>query len=208
MMKSQEVKEALSGKSDNDELEELVQAIEITEDDDLQSLSKKQQAQISKLVKYFTKKITNAENNAVEKATKDTREKEAAEIRKFSDANPGMKNQDVVDLMQPLYNKGKTLQEAYDAATKALGLDPTTGEPPKEETAEEKKARGQKEAKAKAKDGLPKTSAKSDLIEEPPGDDDKGGSKKDTPLSLDDALAANSAAYIAKHGDPFDKKEE
>lgn len=210
MMKSPEVKEALTGKSDDEELEELLAAIEITDDDDLNSLSKKQQAQMTKVVKYFTKKVANAEKNAVDTATKDTREKEAAAIREFSATHPGMKNQDVVDMMQLLYDKGKSLEDAYAAATKAAGLDPATGEAPIEETPEEKKEREAKEAKAKAEKGdKPASSAKSTIPDDsdvpPDGEQDGEGG---TPVTLDEALAASSAAYIAKHGNPFEEQKE
>lgn len=207
MMKNPEVKEALHGKSDDEELEELLQAVDITDDDDLQSLTKKQSAQLTKVVKYFTKKIAKAESNAVETATKDTREKEAAAIQKFSDDNPGMKNQDVVDLMQPLYDKGKSLEDCYATACKALDLDPTTGIAPVAEDKEKsKEAKGDKEEPAKKEKTLI-SSAKSTLQDDTTPPDEEKEKKSEAPLTLDEALANSSAAYIAKHGSPFEKKE-
>jgi hypothetical protein len=203
-MKDKDVRDAL-GKKQTDEIDELLKDIDITDDDTIESLNKKQSARLNKVVKYFEKKLAETESNAVEKATADTRKKEDAKIQKFSEDNPGMKKQEVIDLMQPLYDKGKTLKEAYDVACKGLGLDPTTGEPPKEETAEEKTARETKEKEAKAK---AKNSQRSTITDDPDADDDEGkGKKDDGPISIDDALKANSAAYIAKHGNPFDQKE-
>jgi hypothetical protein len=202
-MKDKDVRDAL-GKSKTDEIDDLLKDIDITDDDTLESLNKKQSARLNKVVKYFTQKLAETESNAVEKATADTRKKEDAKIQKFSEDNPGMKKQEVIDLMQPLYDKGKTLKEAYDVACKGLGLDPTTGEAPKEETAEEKTAREAKEKEAKAK--AIKSSAKSTITDDPVGDDGEGKDKgKDKgPVSIDDALKANSDAYIAKHGSPFE----
>lgn len=207
------MKKALAGKSKDEELESLLEDLDIGDDDTLESLAKKSGAKIKKLVKYFTEQMANVEDSAVEKATKDTREKEAAAIKDFSTKNPGMKNDEVVALMQPLYDKGKPMEECYKVACKALDLDPTTGEAPVEETAEEKKERETKEAKAAKKAEKKETkgakqSAKSGTTEEEEDpDEDDPGKEPDKPLSLDEALASASSEYTAKHGNPFDTKD-
>ena len=214
MMQDPEVKKALLGKSDDAELESLLEDMDIGEDDTIESVAKKSSAKMKKLVKYFTTQMAKVGKDAVEEATKDTREKEAATINEFATKNPGMKNPEVVALMQPLYDKGKPMAECYKVACKALDLDPVTGEAPKEETTEEKTAREAKEAKAKkAKEKETKgakQSAKSGAAAEEEdldeGDPDKD-TKDDKPVSIDDALAAASAEYTAKHGNPYDQKE-
>ena len=203
MMNNSEVKDALGAKK-KEELEELLKAIEVTDSDDMESLNKKQQAQLSKVVKYFTKALADTEKSAVTKATADSRKAEDAKIAKFSKDHPGMKNSEVVDLMQAQYDKGKTLEESYEIACKGLGLDVATGEAPKEETAEEKVAREKKEAKTTKK----VTSNKSTLADDPDEGDEGAGEKKEAPKSLEDALQANSSAYIAKHGNPFEESKE
>lgn len=203
MMKNKEVREALSDSTSDKELEDLLKGVTITDDDDLDSLSKKQQKQIEKLVSYFDKKLTKVEKSAVEKATEDTRKKEDAEIAEFSANNPGMKDQNVVDLMQPLYNKGKPLAECYATACKGLGLDPTTGKEPVAE--EETKKSEKKEAKSDDTKGK-RTSAKSEMQDDDTSDKDEESPKLE-PKTLDEALAANSAAFIAKNGNPFEKKD-
>jgi hypothetical protein len=207
-MKDKDVKSAL-GKSKVLEIEDLLGDIDITDDETLESLNKKQQKQLKKVVKFFTEKMEESENSAVEKATADTRKREDATIQKFSADNPGMKNQEVVDLMQPLYDKGKPLSECYAVACKALDLDPKTGVTPVQETAEEKVEREKKEAKTKKDEKVKKiTSAKSTVTDDPAGDDEGEGKKEDAPLSIEESLKANSAAYIAKHGDPFATQKE
>jgi hypothetical protein len=166
MMKDKDVKSAL-GKSKVLEIEDLLGDIDITDDETLESLNKKQQKQLKKVVKFFTEKLEESENSAVEKATADTRKREDATIQKFSADNPGMKNQEVVDLMQPLYDKGKPLSECYAVACKALDLDPKTGVTPVQETAEEKVEREKKEAKTKEGEKVKKiTSAKSTVTDD------------------------------------------
>ena len=126
MMKNPEVRQALGG-SDDEELESLLESLEVGDDDTLESVAKKSDAKIKKLIKYFNSKVANAESNAVEKATEDTRKKEDAKIAKFSADNPGMKDPKVVALMQPLYDDGMPLDECYATACKGLDLDPVTG---------------------------------------------------------------------------------
>jgi hypothetical protein len=205
MMQNPEVREALGG-SDDKELEALLETLEVGEEDTLESVAKKSDAKIAKLIKYFNGKVAKAESNAVEEATKDTRKKEDAKIAKFSASNPGMNNPEVVALMQPLYDNGKPLDECYAAACKGLDLDPITGELPKgDDKGEEKKG---EDANDKDEGKGAKQSLKSGIGEEADVDTDEGEDKgKDTPISLDDALQAASASYIAKNGDPFATKE-
>lgn len=207
MMKDPEVRQALGGSSDDEELESLLESMDIGDDDTLETVAKKSDAKIKKLIKYFNSKVANAETNAVEKATEDTRKKEDAKIAKFSASNPGMKNPEVVALMQPLYDNGKPLDECYAAACKGLDLDPTTGIAPVDD--KDKKDDKGGEAKDKKDDKGAKQSIKSGIGEEIDDDaKDKGGDKgDDKPVSLDQALQAASASYIAKNGNPFEKKE-
>jgi len=202
LLKTKEGKQALAG-DDGEELAGLMEAIEVGDDDTMESMSKKQQTQLGKIVKYFTKKITEAESSAVEKATADSRKTEDAKIQKFSDSNPGMKNDRVVALMQPLYDKGESLEDSYKIACKALDLDATTGETPVEGDEKEKP----KEAKAKAtKEKKPVSSIKS-VISDDAGDVITPPEEKAAPLTLAETLSANSAAYIAKNGNPFGEQE-
>lgn len=216
MMKDPEVRKAVLGDQKDEELEELLNDLEVGEEDDLESLARKSNAKVKKLVKYFTKKMDNAEKSAEKKRAEDSQAQEDRKIKAFSDKNPGMKNAKVIALMQPLYNEGASLEDAYAQALKDLGLDgkeldPKTGEV-KHETEEEKAAREKTEAEAKKKakkqEGA-KSSAKSSVAHDDDNDDDDGDDpEKDKPVSLDDALQAASSDYIAKHGNPFEKKEE
>lgn len=206
MMNNSEVKDAL-GKGKTEELEELLKDIPITDDDDMQSISKKQQAQLQKVVKYFTKALDASEKNAVKTATADSRKAEDAKIAAFSKDHPGMKNSEVVDLMQVQYDNGKSLEDSYATACKALDLDPVTGVEPKEETAEEKTAREAKEAKGD-KPPVKKSSNKSTVTDDPDLGDEEGEKKEAPKKTLEEALAANSNAYIAKHGNPFEESKD
>lgn len=210
-LKTKEGQEAIRGtKDDQEELTEILKEIDITDDDDIQSVSKKHQAQIKKLVTYFGKQVANAKKDAVDEATKDSRAAEDAKIRAFAAKNPGMKNDKVLAMMQPLYDKGESLEDAYAIACRGIGLDPKTGEAPDDKGGKkDDDDKGGKQAKSSDDDkGGKRSSAKSGMNhdDDDDGGDDKGG-KKEPPKSLQDALAANSSEYIAKHGNPFDRKE-
>ena len=56
MLKDPDIVEALKSKDSSDELDDLLTTIEITAEDDLQSLSAKHQAQMVKIVKHFNTK--------------------------------------------------------------------------------------------------------------------------------------------------------
>ena len=209
MMKDPEMQKAIRGNSNDEELEELLKDLDITDDDTAETLAKKSNAKMKKLVKYFTAQVANAKDDAVEEATKDTREKEGAKIRKFSADNLGMKNDEVVELMQQRYDKGNSLEESYAFACKALDIDPKTGEAPKEETDEEKEAREKKEAKKKvAKKAGAKSSAKSGVTDADDDVDDDDDDESAKPMSLDEALASASAEFQAKNGNIFEDKKD
>ena len=209
MMSNPEVKKALSGSSTDEKLEELLKDLDISENDTMEDVARKSNAKVQKLVKYFTEEMANVKTSAVEEATKDTREKEAAKINKFAADNPGMKNPNVVAMMQPLYDQGESLEDAYAKACKGLDLDPKTGEEPQQETEEEKAAIEAKEAKA-GKEAKEEKGAKQSIKSAVSGDEDdleEEEEEEKPPLTLDDALAAADAAYVAKHGDPFEEKD-
>lgn len=206
-MKNPEVKQALSGNSTNEELEALLEDMDIGADDTIESVAKKSSAKMKKLVKYFTTEMAKVKTDAVNEATEDTRKREDAKIKKFATDNPGMKNPEVVAMMQQLYDNGKSLKEAYATACKGLDLDPVTGEAPKEETAEEKEAKVKKEKAAEKKAAGAKQSIKSGMADDDDGGGEDADDKDAKPMSLDEALASASSAYIAKNGNPFEKKE-
>ena len=191
-------------KSTSGELGDLLTAIEITDDDDMKSLSAKHQAQLVKIVKHFNTKLAETEASAVEKATAGEKNKEASRINKFSKENKGMANPDVVAAMQPFYDKGRTLEDSYAMACRALEIDPKTGEAP---TADDGKgSKGKKEEKKEAKKKEDKTllsSARTDLADDDLSDDDDDEGKDKKPLSIDDAIDANINKFIAEKGDPF-----
>jgi hypothetical protein len=174
----------------------LLEDIEVTDDDTIETLNKKQNARLQKVVNFLNKKLDEVTAKAVEEATRPSREKEAASIKEFEKDHPGMKNPDVIALMQPLYNKGKTLEECYNAACKALELDPTTGNKPEDgkDSKEQTKAKDNKSVKTSAKSLIP---------------DDSGidpDDKKGEDVTLEDIFAKNSNEFIAKHGNPFETK--
>ncbi len=172
-------------------------------------MSKKHQAQLTKVVKYFGEQLEETEKSAVEKSTAGDRAKEANKINAFHKDNPAMKNPDVVSAMQSFYDNGKSLEDSLKMACRALELDPKTGEAPKEQTAEEKaeakKVTAAEKAKNKTVEKKLATSARTDLS----GDDDyedDSEKKDDKPIDIEDAIDANMNAFIAEHGDPFEEK--
>jgi len=199
MLKDPEVIRELQNSNTDDKLTALLDDIELNDEDTIETVSKKHSKRLKEVVDYFTEKLKEVETNAVEKATAPTRQKEEQEIKDFSDKNPGMNNPEVVALMQPLYDKGKSLSEAYAVATKALDLDPTTGEPVGEEKKEEKGKEAKGEEKKETK---PISSMKSNLSDDSGEEEDE--KKDEGPLSIDQVIAASSNEFIAKHGDPFE----
>ena len=201
MMQNEEVRKEIFGEEDKGKIKEILSPVDITDDDTMESLSKKYMEKLSALADHFEGRITEAKNQAVEKATEDSRRAEEAKVRKFAEDNPAMQNSEVVELMNPLYNKGMSLEDAYAKACKALDISPESGKPIDEE---DDKAKDKEKKKDK-----PKSSAKTGLRDDETGDDeDKVGDDSDKEgKSLDEILSANSASFIAKNGDPFGDKE-
>ena len=202
LLKDKEVQDLISGKSKK-EIDDILGELDVTDDDTIESVVKKSQKQLKEVIKYFTNKLQEVETSAVEKATEDTRRKEAAKIQEFSDNNPGMNNPDVVSLMEPLYAKGKSLEECYATACKALDLNPGSGksitdDPIGDGDNDKDKAKDDKKGK--------KSSFKSDTTSGASDNDDEEGGEDKTKrddMSLTDIIKSNSADYIAKNGDPF-----
>lgn len=215
MMKDPEVRKEVLGDSKDEELEELLKDLDINDDDTVETIAKKSDAKVKKLINYFKKEMANVSKKTEEKASEDRKAQEDKKIQAFAAKNPGMNNTKVIALMQPLYDSGSTLEEAYESALKDLGihgkeLDPKTGEAvesPTEKETREAKLKEKEAKKAKKQEGA-KSSAKSGVGED---DDDDGGDADDKdkgPVSLDDALAAASADYTAKHGNPFEPAKD
>lgn len=203
LLKDPEVAKALE-KQNDDELEKLLSPLDISDEDTMESLTQKQQKQLAKVVTYFNNKLVEVEKNAVAKAQQPEIAKREREITEFSKANPGMKNPEVVAIMQPLYDKGESLDSCYKKACRALELDPVTGEVPKSEKDEAKNKDKAKDKGVEKKKDIPKSSAKSSLSDDP--DSTVGEEPEDkTGKSLDEIISANMNAYEAKNEINLDK---
>ena len=181
-----------------DKLAEILKDVEVTDDDTIESVSKKHQAKIQELVSYFNDRLDSVKAEAVEESTKDSRAAKEKEIKDFEAEHPkGMSNPEVIAIMQPLYDKGEPIADCYAKACRALELDPATGETPTEETPEEKAER-EKAEKAKEKETKKVASNKSSLTADEEDDEDDDRSKSDEPLSLEESLNANANTLMAK----------
>ncbi len=184
-------------KNDGEErLASILKGVEVTDEDTLESLSRKHQDQIRDLVTYFNDQIERSTQDAVTQATADTKAAKEREIQEFSRKNPGMDNAEIIEIMQPLYDKGESIEKCYAKACRALELDPTTGKPPVDpEEGNKKKA---PDAKDKDKDKKEKISSmKSDMVDDP-GDDTPKEKDDDTPISIEDSISANMNMLLAK----------
>ena len=183
-----------------DRLADLLKDVEVTDDDTIESVSKKHQSKIKELVSYFNDRLDEVKTQAVEESTADTKAAKEKEIHDFEKANPeGMKNPEVIAIMQPLYDKGETLASCYAKACRALELDVKTGLPPSDEGEEDKskkKSKGDEEAKEKSTKKL--SSNKSFLSDDGDEDEDDDDGKKDKPLTLTESLEANANTLLAK----------
>jgi len=184
-------KQALDS-GDESVLEDLTKAIELADDESLESLSQKHAKRLGDVVKYFSKKLKDVEDSAVEKATQPSRDKQAREIDEFTKTHEHMKNDDVIEVMKPFYNKGLPLDECYEKACKALDLDSS----PTVETDEDDN--DEKGKKAPPKKTAKRTSKKTSTTEEEPDGDVSKGEGGDKPKSLSDVISENSNALLAK----------
>ena len=193
-LKDPEIQQELSKEKG---LEALLKPLELTDDDTLESLARKQNEQLQKVVKYFKDREDSVKADAVEEATRGQKEDERRRIEKFEKDNPGMKNAEVINIMQPLYNNGMSLEDSYAKACKALDLNPETGEAPKEEDAKSDKD------KKSTKEPEKKVSSARSSLQVPEDDDSSDDSDKrdeDKPQDLKSIISANINAYDAKHG--------
>jgi hypothetical protein len=192
-------------KDPNEELKDLLKPLEITEDTSVEDLSRKQGEQLQKVVAFFQKQVTSAEERAVDRATKGERERSQREIVEFAKTHPGMNSDEVVKRMQPLYDEGKPLDECYSFVCRGLNLNPQTGiEAGTDEDKAKMEELGLKTEEKEEKTLPPNSSVKSNLAVA--DDDDAGGppKKDDEPVSLEDAISANMNALDAKNGCPFE----
>ena len=197
MLTTKEVKAALKG-SDTTPAE-LFKEIEIDDDDTPATIAKKFNAQLKEVINHFQGEVQKSKKEAVDEALAPTRASKDKEIRDFAKANPGMSNTEIVGIMDPLYQSGKSLEEAYKIACKSLDIEPTTGKTvgDGEEEKKEEKKQGQKK-------DTPKKSLKSSEIQE---SEDTAGEKKETKAkTLAEVIAENANKLNAEIGNPFDEK--
>ncbi len=196
MLGDPEVATALK-KSSDIKLEKLLKGIDITENDTIETLSKKHQDQLKEVVNYFNDKLGEVEASAIEKAQKPAVDKENQRIQEFSKKNEGMSNAEVVRTMQPLYDSGKSLEDAYAMACRALEVNPETGVTVAEE------AKKNKEDKGEEKKEVPKSSKKSEIGEDSSPRKEADTSKDTEGKSLQEIISENMNAEEAKNGSPF-----
>ncbi len=186
-LKTPEAKEVLAEPEDFKE-------IEMGENDRVEDVVRKFNAELKKMHSNFNSRLQSVKAETVEEALRPAKESQAQAIINFKKANPGMSRQEVIDIMDPLYASGKSLEDAYKIACKSLDLNPTTGTPVDEETPAPKKD----EPAVKT----PKPSLKSDVPEDDGADEPKGSGGKKEELSLMDVLKANANRLDAST-DPF-----
>lgn len=190
-LNSKEGKKAMGASAGT--LEDLVTDIEITDTDTPESIGKKMNAQLKQIAKSFQEQLTAMKSEVVEEATLPARQSKQQEILNFKKTHPGMSNDEVISIMDPLYISGKTLEEAYAIACKSLELNPTTGVPLSEET------KGGKDEKPAPKKPEVKKSLKSDI---PDDEDTDVGTDKKEAKTLSDIIKANANKLDAE-SDPF-----
>lgn len=213
MLNTPAVKKAM-GKGESKTMQDIMKSVEITDSDTPATIAVKIQEKMKEMADYFTDQLETVKQTAVEEATAPARASRQQQILAFAKTHPGMKREDVQDIMDPLWQKGMSLEDAYAKACKAVDVDPTSGKTPEEETAEEKKER---EATTKGKTTpapskkeekkVAKTSMKSGDIEEDDeleeGDDKNKGKAK----SLSDIINANMNKLDAENPDVFKEEE-
>lgn len=199
MLKDPDVAKELKKQSEG-ELNELLKEVKITDDTTMDDLSKSYMKKLEGLTKYFNTKLDEVEKSAVEKARQPEADKETAKIQAFSKKNPAMANPDVVALMQPLYDKGMSLEDAYAKACKIEEVNPVSGKSLEEDPikADDKKAKRGEKKEEKA----PKSSKKSEVTDDDEEELEEEEIKvdEDKPLDLDAVLATASNNYEAKTG--------
>jgi hypothetical protein len=204
MLKDRDIQKALKNSSESDDkLMELLKEVDTSDDDDIISVSKKYSQKIKELVNYFNGKLSETEEKAVAKAKASDVAKEEAKIAEFAKKNPGMNNAEVVAMMQPLYDKGKPIEECYAAACKAMDINPTSGKSLADDPIKPVDDKEKGKDKPKPDEAKKITSARSVITGGDEGGDDAGGEGGETkPKSIDEIISANINRYKAEHGDP------
>lgn len=181
------------------ELEELFGDVEFPEDATPTEIAKVINARSKKQMQYISKITSKSEEAAKRVLEEEKRSKRDIEISEFLKTHPDLaSNDELIDVVQPLYNKYGDLQKAYDLGTKALGINPNKKEavPPKEDKKEDKKE------DEKTLEKIPKSQFKSD---DPKLSDDpsKEGVEPTKPKSIREILSENSNKLTASGNNPF-----
>lgn len=198
LLRSKEVKDAL--KDSDVSTEELFSEIEVSDGDTPETIAKKFNDQLKRIVTGFRKELGETKKSAVDEALAPTVAAKQQEILDFQKANPGMSNKDVIGIMDPLYQSGKSLKDAYQIACKALGLSPDTGLAPEDGVKDKKEEKKTEKQEATSK----KSSLKSAEIADVEEVADKGEKKEAKTLA--EVIAENANKMNAETGNPFDEK--
>lgn len=184
-LKDPEVKKAMKAQD--------FEEIEVSEEDTIETVAKKFNARLKQMQENFDSTL----QTALEESTKEsTAKSERDKIKEFTKTHKGMEKKEVIDLMDPLYMSGMTLEDAYAKACKAADINPETGTPVGEEEEESGK---KKEDKQKEK---PRSSIKSKGSVKPEEDEEEEDDKSE--MSLSEVIKANANKLDAKEEYNFD----
>lgn len=175
------------------ELEELFGNIEFSDDATPAEIAKAINERSKKQMQYISKISEKSEKAAKKILEEEKIAKSDAEVSSFLKAHPELvSNEELLDIVEPLYKKYGDIQRAYDLGVKALGIEAKKEEntPPIEE---------------ERKEQTPKSQLKSD---DPKLSDDpaKEGIEPAKPKTLREILSETSNKLTASGNNPYKEK--
>lgn len=192
-----------------DEVEkELFADIVLGENDTTEDLARKFNEKARKQRAYLQQREGKILKAAEKKAGEGEAARQTAEVDSFLKAHPELKaNPELLDIVEPLYHNGKSLEDSWNIACASKGFDAKTGKAPL--TEEEKKAAEEKDPEKKEnkeeKKGK-KTSLKTDTLDTGlPGqrsDDPKDG-EDPRPKTIREIAGELSNDLAAKGTNPY-----
>ncbi|MDB4261289.1 hypothetical protein N9878_00340 [bacterium] len=174
--------------------DELFSDIVVSDDDTMSDVVKKINDRQRKQRDYMKKRDADVLKEAKELSSKGEKDRAQAEVDSFLKKHPELTaNKDLLAIVDPLYQNGMDLEDAFKKGCKSLDLDPSTGKAPVVDDDETGKP-GDKTTKKPAL----RTDQQAPVKKVDDADD-----VPDTPLSIREAASANLNKLAAKGENPW-----
>lgn len=187
----------------DEEEKELFADIVLGDNDSIEDVVRKFNDKQKKQREYLRKREEKILKAAEEKAGEGEAARQQREVDAFLKDHPALSaNKDLLDIVEPLYANGMSLEDAYSKGCKSLDLDPATGKAPEEEKKEEKKS---EEKKATEEKKEKKTAFKSNTVDDglPGVAHEEAEEGRERPKTIREIASEHSNALAAKGENPY-----